>query len=99
MKISWNYFLPRIILPHIFRWRLMSNYRFKTLFFIFVALFFSCQSAFSQVSFVIKDVEKGTILECRGDIEKRVSPCSTFKIALSLMGYDSGILINEFLPQ
>lgn len=33
-----------------------------------------------------------------GDVDKRVSPCSTFKIALSLMGYDLGILKDENTP-
>lgn len=33
-----------------------------------------------------------------GDCETRHSPCSTFKIAISLMGYDSGILIDETHP-
>src|SRR5690606_6812231 len=30
--------------------------------------------------------------------DERVSPCSTFKIPLSLMGYDAGILIDEQTP-
>ena len=29
---------------------------------------------------------------------KRMSPCSTFKIAISLMGFDSGILVDETNP-
>jgi beta-lactamase class D len=31
-------------------------------------------------------------------VEEAVAPCSTFKIALSLMGFDSGILVDEENP-
>ncbi|HBR70651.1 TPA: class D beta-lactamase [Candidatus Dependentiae bacterium] len=34
-----------------------------------------------------------------GDCNKRYSPCSTFKIAISLMGYNEKILKNESLPE
>lgn len=38
------------------------------------------------------------IMEKGPDINKRISPCSTFKIALSLMGFDAGIKKNETFP-
>ncbi len=38
------------------------------------------------------------VLELGPHINKRISPCSSFKIALSLMGYDAGILKNEMNP-
>lgn len=31
--------------------------------------------------------------------DERITPCSTFKIVLSLIGFDSGILINESSPE
>ena len=42
--------------------------------------------------------EKDKIIHQMGDCNKRYAPCSTFKIALSLIGYDSGILIDEMHP-
>jgi beta-lactamase class D OXA-29 len=47
---------------------------------------------------VLKDLQSSRLYQ-DGDISCRVSPCSTFKIALSLMGYDAGILQSETLPQ
>ncbi|MES2200198.1 MAG: penicillin-binding transpeptidase domain-containing protein [Chlamydiota bacterium] len=38
------------------------------------------------------------VLEFGPHIDKRISPCSTFKMTLSLMGYDAGILLNENTP-
>lgn len=43
--------------------------------------------------------ENGKILKSEGDCKKRYAPCSTFKIALSLMGYDAGILKDEMHPE
>lgn len=42
--------------------------------------------------------ENNIVLAQIGDCEKRHSPYATFKIALSLMGYDAGILIDETHP-
>ncbi len=44
-------------------------------------------------------VEDDHVLKQEGDCNKRHSPYSTFKIALSLMGYDSAILIDENNPK
>lgn len=41
---------------------------------------------------------QGKILKEQGDCQQRVSPCSSFKIALALMGYDAGILVDEHHP-
>ena len=38
------------------------------------------------------------VFEIGPNIHERVSPCSTFKITLSLMGFDSGILLDETTP-
>jgi beta-lactamase class D len=38
------------------------------------------------------------IIHSEGECDKRYSPCSTFKIAISLMGFDSGILVDETHP-
>lgn len=38
------------------------------------------------------------ILE-EGDCDTRISPASTFKIAISLMGFDSGIFTSQDAPE
>jgi beta-lactamase class D len=57
----------------------------------------SFNMAFASSCFIAK--EKDQIIHKEGDCDKRYSPCSTFKIALSLIGFDSGILENENSPQ
>jgi beta-lactamase class D len=47
---------------------------------------------------VVADAPSGRLLQREGECEQRVTPASTFKIALSLMGYDSGYLSDEHLP-
>ena len=39
--------------------------------------------------------ENNDIILSEGECYKRYTPASTFKIAISLMGFDSGILIDE----
>ena len=53
----------------------------------------------ARESFVVLDSITDAILISIGDISTQLSPCSTFKIALSLMGYDTNILTNEQTPQ
>jgi beta-lactamase class D len=48
--------------------------------------------------FLIDGKTEEMIMELGSDIEERVSPCSTFKITLSLMGYDAGILVDQVTP-
>jgi len=43
--------------------------------------------------------ENNKIIKQIGDCTLRRSPCSTFKIALSLMGYNENILIDESHPE
>lgn len=50
----------------------------------------------SYACFIAKENEK--VLQIEGDCERRYSPMSTFKVPLSLMGFDSGILIDEINP-
>lgn len=40
----------------------------------------------------VQDAADGTMLIAEGDCERAVTPASTFKVAISLMGYDAGIL-------
>jgi len=43
--------------------------------------------------------ENNKIINQEGGCATRQSPCSSFKIALSLMGYDAGILTDETQPE
>ncbi|KVN07765.1 MULTISPECIES: OXA-42 family class D beta-lactamase [unclassified Burkholderia] len=46
----------------------------------------------------IADATTGKFLLKDGDCSRRATPASTFKIAMSLMGYDAGFLRNEHEP-
>jgi len=47
---------------------------------------------------VVSDAATGKIIVHEGDCAERVTPASTFKIAISLMGFDAGILQDEHTP-
>ena len=42
--------------------------------------------------------ENSKLIHIEGDCDKRYPPCSTFKIAISLMGFDADILMDETHP-
>ncbi|UHS60740.1 class D beta-lactamase [Agrobacterium vaccinii] len=46
----------------------------------------------------VTSVETGAVITQQGTCDKRVSPGATFKVPLALIGYDSGILLDEFNP-
>jgi beta-lactamase class D len=54
--------------------------------------------ALADTCTVITELDTGRVLKQEGDCERRSSPASTFKIPLSLMGYDAGILREEEKP-
>ena len=63
----------------------------------FLCFIILCASpAFAKQCFIVK--EKDKIIHQEGDCDQRYAPCSTFKIALSLIGYDLGILVDEMNP-
>jgi beta-lactamase class D len=47
---------------------------------------------------VLAEADSGKILKQQGTCEARLTPVSTFKIALSLIGYDAGFLTDEHHP-
>ncbi|TIT08028.1 MAG: class D beta-lactamase, partial [Mesorhizobium sp.] len=47
---------------------------------------------------LILDAASGETLYQQGVCDQRFSPASTFKIPLSLIGYDAGILSDEHTP-
>ena len=52
----------------------------------------------AEVCTAIADAATGKVLMQRGDCRREVTPASTFKIPLSLMGYDAGLLQDEHAP-
>lgn len=52
----------------------------------------------AELCTAIADAGTGKILLQRGDCDRRVTPASTFKIAIALMGYDAGFLKDENSP-
>jgi len=51
----------------------------------------------SQRCFLLKEGNK--FIKQEGDCKSRHSPCSTFKIAISLMEYNEGLLLDELHPE
>lgn len=64
--------------------------------FLIVFVFFGFSDVY-KASFIA--IEDGNVIQQEGDCHARHSPCSTFKIALSLMGYDDKILIDQSTPE
>ncbi|MCF3936063.1 class D beta-lactamase [Acuticoccus sp. M5D2P5] len=52
----------------------------------------------ADVCTIVADASDGRILVEEGDCASRVTPASTFKIPLALMGYDAGILSDAHAP-
>jgi beta-lactamase class D len=48
---------------------------------------------------VLLDAASGRALHRSGDCAMRFSPCSTFKVPLALMGFDSGVLTDAHHPR
>lgn len=65
---------------------------------IVVGLLLTTSEARALSCTIIADGRTGRALQQVGDCDTRVSPASTFKIALSVMGYDSGLLKNAHEP-
>jgi beta-lactamase class D len=61
---------------------------------------FSCVRTFSAEEnfLLINGVTDEVVVELGPHIDERITPCSTFKIVLSLMGFDAGILKDEKTP-
>jgi beta-lactamase class D len=68
---------------------------FKILRLILCTLFIA-RNADAKECFIASENNK--IIHVEGNCDKRYPPCSTFKIAISLMGFDSGILTSETHP-
>ena len=53
----------------------------------------------AELCTAIGDAANGAVLLERGACRQRVTPASTFKLAISLMGYDAGFLKDEHHPE
>lgn len=67
-------------------------------FILFCLFFWTSASAFALEESFVVTCEGEVLYEQGSHLEERVSPCSTFKIPLSLMGFDQGILIDQASP-
>jgi len=64
-----------------------------------VALFLLASAALAGPSCtLIADAETGAVLHREGPCDQRNSPASTFKVALALAGYQSGVLLDGHTP-
>jgi beta-lactamase class D len=63
-----------------------------------ICLLVLAHPALADACTLVMELETGSVLKREGDCERRNSPASTFKVPLSLMGYDSGILKDEDEP-
>jgi len=68
----------------------------KKVILLLYSIMLSAGVSFADSCFIAK--ENGKVLQSEGDPEKRYAPMSTFKITLSLIGFDSGILVDEMHP-
>ena len=68
----------------------------KTSLFLIIGLLLSTSVLADKKCFLA--TENNKVIQQEGECKSRHSPCSTFKIAISLMGFDSGILVDEENP-
>ena len=61
-------------------------------------LLFSAAAPAHTVCTLVTDLMAGRVIEQQGDCGTRVTPASTFKIALSLIAYDAGLLKSARVP-
>ncbi len=77
----------------------MERQLFFRLIACFIFIFSRLLALSGEESFLLVNaLTDETVLALGPNINERISPCSTFKITLSLMGYDRGILKDEQNP-
>lgn len=69
----------------------------KILLLLSLTVLCTTQTLANDSCFIVKENNK--IIKSGGSCTKQYAPCSSFKIALSLIGYDAGILKNETEPK
>jgi beta-lactamase class D len=63
-----------------------------------LATFMATAAEARTVCTAVADAVSGRLLIDEGDCSREVTPASTFKIAISLMGFDAGVLKDEHNP-
>jgi beta-lactamase class D/phosphatidylglycerophosphate synthase len=92
MALSGILALPELI----YRMSVASNVKMAAL---LLSLLFIPSAFAIETNFIAIDAYTGAAIStCGPSIEVQVPPCSTFKIALSLIGYDCGMLHNKEQP-
>jgi beta-lactamase class D len=66
---------------------------------LFISIIILLFTSTTKASSCFMTMENDKILSSEGECKKRYSPASTFKIPLSLMGYDSGIFTDAKNPE
>ncbi|MBS3652486.1 class D beta-lactamase [Pseudaminobacter sp. 19-2017] len=66
---------------------------------VVLALTLPASAETKTICTLIADADSGRTLVEEGDCAKRMSPASSFKIAISLMGFDAGILTSPSAPE
>lgn len=69
----------------------------KLILYLSIGLLFNTSSLADTKCFLVKENDK--IIKQEGDCASRYAPCSTSKIAISLMGYEEGLLVDETHPE
>ena len=82
--------------PYFFRESVKEWWKMIYKMFFLFGIFFINLSA--SESFIIQELGTGKIIQQKGDLSSSFSPCCTFNIALSLMGYEEKILQDEKEP-
>ncbi|SCY36088.1 class D beta-lactamase [Microvirga guangxiensis] len=59
---------------------------------------FAGGQALADTCTLVTEFETGRVLKQEGNCKRRLNPASTFKVPLSLMGYDAGIFTGEDEP-
>ncbi|KVS23270.1 class D beta-lactamase [Burkholderia cepacia] len=75
----------------------MKHWR-RALFTLVAGLLAAATSHAHPVCTVVADAATGQMLVQQGDCATRVTPASTFKVAISLMGFDAGVLKDAHTP-
>lgn len=60
---------------------------------------FAMEADARTICTLVADPSNGRVLVERGDCRTRVTPASTFKLALAVMGYDAGFLVDADTPK
>jgi len=63
-----------------------------------IAITFSSAASAETVCTLVEEAQTGRVIKSEGDCATRTTPASSFKLALSLMGYDAGILTDAHSP-